>query len=572
MRYAELADVYEKLENTSSKLGKAKIVADVLKEAPAELLPKIVSLFYGRVFPQWSVEQIGVADKIIIRAIAKAVGVKEEEVTTAYRKTGDLGSAAEQLIGKKRQKQLGTKRLDVETVFSTMQKIAHHGGKGSQESKAGLVVQLLAAAQPKEARYVVRTILEQLRMGVAEGIIRDAVASAFDIDADVVEMAWYVLPDYGEIARIAKKSGAPGLKKVELQLGMPFMVQLAEKAPDLKTALESFEHPVCEWKYDGARLVVHKKGDNIWLYTRRLEDLTAAFPDVADICRKALNARECIVEGEALAIDKKTGRPLPFQRMSQRIRRKYEIEKTIKEIPVDLHVFDIIHLNGKTFFDKTLDERFDILKKVLKPVAGKIEFARRLETTDLKEADKFYKTALEAGQEGLIIKNLDAFYTPGRRVAGGWLKVKPIMETLDLAIVGAIWGTGKRAGWLGSLILGIRDPETGKFLECGMLGTGIKEKKTNPEDVTLEEVTKMLKPYIISQSGHDVKIKPRMVIEVAYEEIQRSPTYSSGYALRFPRFIRLRSDKGPDEADDTDRMKALFDIQKGKTPAETGEK
>jgi DNA ligase-1 len=293
---------------------------------------------------------------------------------------------------------------------------------------------------------------------------------------------------------------------------------------------------------------------------------------VADICRKALNARECIVEGEALAIDKKTGRPLPFQRMSQRIKRKYDIEKTIKEIPVDLHVFDITHLNGKTFFEKILAERFDILKKVLKPVDGKIEFARRIETTDLKEAEKFYKSALAAGQEGLIIKNLDAFYTPGRRVAGGWLKVKPIMETLDLAIVGATWGTGKRTGWLGSLILGVRDPETGKFLECGMLGTGIKEKKTNPDDVTLDDMTKMLKPFIISQSGHDVKIKPKIIIEVAYEEIQKSPTYSSGYALRFPRFIRLRPDKGPDEADDMERVKALFDIQKGKTPAETGEK
>jgi len=572
MRYVELADVYEKLEGTSSKLGKAAIIADVLKAAPAEILPKIVSLFYGRVFPQWSVEQVGVADKMMIRAIAKAVGVKEDEVATVYRKEGDLGSAAELMITKKRQKRLATRALDVDTVFNTIQKIAHESGKGSQESKAGLVVQLLAAAQPKEARYVVRTILEQLRMGVAEGIVRDAISSAFGIDADVVEAAWYALPDYGEIARIAKKSGTAGLKKTELQIGMPFMVQLAEKAPNLKTAIEAFKHPICEWKYDGARIAVHKKGDKIWLYTRRLENVTAAFPDVVEVCRKALNAKDCIVEGEALAIDPKTKRPQPFQRLSQRIKRKYEIEKTIKEIPVNLHVFDIIHLNGKTFLDRTLAERFEALKKVLKPIPGKIEFARRLETTDLKEADKFYKSALDAGQEGLIIKNLDAFYTPGRRVAGGWLKVKPIMETLDLAIVGATWGTGKRTGWLGSLILGVRDPETGKFLECGMLGTGIKEKKAKPEDVTLEDMTKMLKPYITGQSGHDVKIKPKIIIEVAYEEIQKSPTYLSGYALRFPRFIQLRPDKGPDEADDLERMKALFDIQKGKKPSETEEK
>lgn len=572
MRYAELADVYEKLETTSAKLGKTAIIADVLKKAPADLLQKTVSLFYGRVFPQWSIEQVGVADKLMIKAIAKAVGVKHEEVTAVYRKTGDLGFTAEQLIAKKRQRRLAVKMLDVDHVFSTIQKIAHQAGKGSQESKMNLIIGLLAAATPKEARYVVRTVLEQLRMGVAEGIVRDAIAKAFDIDVDVVEGAWFVRPDYGEIARIAKERGAGGLKKVGLELGMPMMVQLAEKAPDLKTAFGLFKHKVLEYKYDGARICVHKKGDRFWLYTRRLEDVTAAFPDIVEVCRRALAAKECIVEGEALAIDPRTKRPLPFQRLSQRIRRKYGIHETMKEVPVNLHVFDIVYLNGKTLFDKNLEQRFEILKKIVKPVPDRLEVARRLVTADLKEAEAFYKKALSDGQEGLIVKNMDATYTPGRRVAGGWLKVKPVMETLDLAIIGGTWGTGKRAGWLGSLILGIRDPETGRFLECGMLGTGIKEKKTKPEDVTFADVTKMLKPYIIGQAGHDVKIKSKIIIEVAYEEIQRSPTYSSGYALRFPRFIRLRPDKGPDEADTTERIKALFKIQKGKAPAETGEK
>ncbi|MEM7823811.1 MAG: ATP-dependent DNA ligase [Candidatus Aenigmatarchaeota archaeon] len=572
MRYSELVDIYEKLEATSSKLGKTGIIADVLKAAPAELLPKLVMLFYGTVFPPWSEEKIGVADKMMIRAVAKAVGMKESEVVASYRKTGDLGLSAEQLIAKKRQKRLAARALDVNKVFDTIQKIARQTGAGSQESKTALIVELLSVAQPKEAKYIVRTVLEQLRMGVAEGIVRDAIAKAFGIDADIVESAWYVRPDYGEVAKIAKERGVAGLKKIELVIGMPIMVQLAEKAPDLKSAVEAFKRPVLEYKYDGARIAVHKKGDKFWLYTRRLENVTEAFPDVVETCKKALMAKECIVEGEALAIDPKTKRPQPFQRLSQRIKRKYDIAKVAKEIPVNLHVFDIVYLNGRTLFDKSLEERFNILKKTVKPIADKIEFARRLIPKDLKEAEAFYKKALSEGQEGLIVKNLDALYTPGRRVAGGWLKVKPVMETLDLAIIGATWGTGKRAGWLGSLILGIRDPETGKFLECGMLGTGIKEKKTRAEDVTFEDMTKMLKPYIISQSGHDVKIKPKIIIEVAYEEIQKSPTYSSGFALRFPRFIRLRPDKGPAEADDLNRIKALFEIQKGKAPAETGEK
>jgi DNA ligase-1 len=572
MRYSELADIYEQLEKTSSKLKKSDIIAKVLKAAPADLLPKLVNLFYGSVFPPWAIEEVGVADKMVIKAIAKAVGIRPDEVNTSYRKTGDLGLSAEQLIAKKKQKRLGTKILDVETVIETIQKMAAQSGSGSQEHKMDLVVGLLAAAQPKEARYIIRTILEQLRVGVAEGLVRDAISSAFDIDVDTVEAAWYLRPDYGEIAHIAKEKGEAGLKKISLQIGMPMMLQLAEKAPDLKSALESFENVVCEWKYDGARLAVHKKGDKIWLYTRRLEDVTKAFPDVVEAVRKSLTAKECIVEGEALATDKKTGRPMPFQLLSQRIKRKYGIEEIIKEVPINLHLFDMIYVNGETLFDKSLTERFEILKNNVKPIKGRLELARRLITKDLKEADRFYKGALAAGQEGLIVKNLDAFYTPGRRVAGGWLKVKPIMESLDLAIIGATSGTGKRTGWLGSFILGVRDPETGKFLECGMLGTGVKEKKKEPTDVTLDELTKLLKPYIISQEGNEAKIKAKIIIEVAYEEIQKSPTYSSGYALRFPRLIRLRIDKGPDEADTLERIEALYKIQKGKTPAESGEK
>ena len=168
------------------------------------------------------------------------------------------------------------------------------------------------------------------------------------------------------------------------------------------------------------------------------------------------------------------------------------------------------------------------------------------------------------GQEGLIVKNLQAFYQPGRRVAGGWLKVKPTLESLDLVITGAVWGTGKRAGWLGSYILACRDPNTGDFLECGMLGSGLKEKKTDKEDITMEELTKLLKPHIESEKGNEVRIKPQFVVEVAYEEIQKSPTYSSGYALRFPRLLRVRTDKGPEEADDLNRIEKIFKIQKGK--------
>ena len=311
-------------------------------------------------------------------------------------------------------------------------------------------------------------------------------------------------------------------------------------------------------------MLIHKRGDNITIFTRRLENITRAFPDVVEACKKSLKADECMLDGEGLALDKRTGKPLPFQKLSQRIKRKYDIKVIAKEIPMELNLFDIIYLNGKTFFDIPLKERRRELSKIVKEVPEKIQLAKQLITKDIKKAEKFYKEALANGQEGLIVKDLQARYQPGRRVAGGWLKVKPVLESLDLVITGATWGTGKRAGWLGSYILACRDPNTGDFLDCGMLGSGLKEKKTEKDDVTLEELTNQLKPLIESEKGSEVRIKPKVVVEVAYEEVQKSPTYSSGYALRFPRLLRVRIDKGPEEADDLDRVEKIFKMQKGK--------
>ena len=564
MKYSVLADNYEKLEKISAKLEKTRIVAELLKKAPKELLPKVVLLLNGRVFPSWSEEELGVANQLMIKSISKAYGINEKDIVKLFKKTGDLGLTVEELSKKKKQATLGKKELIVDKVFENLQLIAKQTGKGSQERKMNLVAELLSPADLKEARYIVRTVLGQLRVGVAEGIIRDSIAKAFDVSPKIVENAWFLNPDYGEIAKIAKEKGEKGLKGVKIELGKPIKVLLSEKAPSLEDAINSFEEPACEYKYDGARMLIHKKGDQFWIFTRRLENVTKAFPDVIEICKKSLKAKECIVDGEALAINPKTGRPLPFQKLSQRIKRKYDIRETAKEIPIELNLFDIVYLDGKTFFDLPLRERRKILTKVVKEIPGKIQLAKQLITKDIKKAEKFYKQALKAGQEGLIVKNLKAKYQPGRRVAGGWLKVKPTLESLDLVIIGATWGTGKRAGWLGSYILGCRDANTGKFLECGMLGTGVKEKKTNPDDVTFADLTKMLKPNIESEKGNEIKLKPKIVIEAAYEEIQKSPTYSSGYALRFPRLLRVRFDKGPEEADDLDRIEKIFKKQKGK--------
>jgi DNA ligase 1 len=544
MRYSELAEVYSELEGQSSKLKKAEIIGAFLRTC--DELNDIVLLLMGNIYPAWVEEEAGVAGQLMIKAIAKASGCEQKEVVEYFTKSGDLGMAAEHFAEKQKQRSLGKKILTVDKIVSNLRALAGQEGNGSQERKLDLIAELLISASPKEAKYIVKTILNELRIGVAEGIIRDGIAQGFDIDKKIVEGAWFLRQDYGEMAQIAKNKGAEGLKQVKIKIGKPIAVLLAEKSPSLQEAVEKFENPIAEKKYDGMRTQIHKEGEKVLIFTRRLENVTNQFPELVERVRKNVKADKVILDGETLAV--KDGKPMPFQFLSQRIKRKYNIEEVAKRIPVRTELFDIVYLDGENLFGKTLRERKKILIGVIK---GTDDFHCTEELKNMGKAESFYKETLKEGHEGLIVKNLDAIYQPGRRVSGGWLKVKPVMENLDLVIIGGTWGTGKRTGWIGSLTLGCRDKESGKFLECGMLGSGLKEKG---EGITMEKLTEMLRPMIIKEKDSSVWFKPKMVIEVAYEEIQKSPTYSSGYALRFPRLVRFREDKGIFQADDLNRM------------------
>ncbi len=565
MEYSKLVGIYEQLGKTSGRLEKTDIIARLMRESLTDALPKVTLLLMGRVFPSWSDKEIGIADLLMAKIVSRSAGFPEKEVISRFRDEGDLGLVIQELTGKRRQRTLFTRPLTVEKVFENLQKIAEAEGKSSQERKFRLVSELISSAKPIEAKYIVRTTLGDLRIGVAEGVIRNAIAKAF-LDGSkeavkAVEWAWFLRPDYGEIARLARDGGMEALEKVNIELGKPYHVLLAERSPSIEEALKAFENPALEYKYDGARIIIHKKGDRVWLYTRRLENVTRQFPELIGYVNECVKAGDCVIEGEMLGFDSKTGKPMPFQFLSQRIKRKYEIEKVVKEIPIQVNLFDIVYLEGKELFREPLRLRRKALEGIVKPRRGKFQLAKQLITKDLKKARDFYKEALEAGQEGLIVKNLDASYQPGRRV-GYWLKVKPTMENLDLVIIGAQWGTGKRAGWLGSLVLGCQNK--GEFLECGMIGTGIKEKE-DQGGASFPKLTEMLRPHIESDKGRDVSIRPKIVVEVAYEEIQKSPNYSSGYALRFPRVIRIRPDKSPSDADTLERVKRLYGMQRGRS-------
>ncbi len=534
MYYSTLVEIYSELEKTSKRLEKVDIISRLLKNCTEEYLDKLICLIQGRVFFHNDVREMGMSSKLVLKAIAKSAGVSESEVEREWKVKGDLGSVGEKLISKRKQTTLMKVKLTVNKVFDNLYKLAGLGGKGAVEKKISFVSELLLSAEGSEVRFIIRTVLGELRVGVADGVIRDSIAKAYDADVKQVERAFDISLDFGDVARKAKRKK---LSNVMLNVGKPSKVMLAIKVENVNEAFSAVGKPaMLEPKLDGFRVTIHKKNNSVSLFTRSMENVTKQFNEVLPVINENVKCDECILDSEFVGYDQKTKKYLPFQNISQRIKRKYRIDEIAKRFPVEVNVFDILHYNGKDLFNQTQEERRKLIEKIVQKKPYGIKLTEKLITDNEKKAAMFFKKALKEGNEGLIFKKLDACYQPGRRV-NGWVKLKTTLEPLDLVIIGADWGTGKRAGVLSSFVLGCKD-ENG-FLECGMLGTGIKEK--SEEGVSFKELTKLLKPLIIDEKGRTVKLRPKIVIEVNYEEIQKSPTYSSGFALRFPRLSRIRT-------------------------------
>ncbi|MEM5833323.1 MAG: ATP-dependent DNA ligase, partial [Candidatus Aenigmatarchaeota archaeon] len=477
MRFFEICEIYEKLEKISSKIGKTEILANLFKKAEGEELKKLVLLSTGQIFLPFENRELGIASKLVMRSISKASGFDLKNIEELYVKFGDLGKVAEYCIKNRKQKIFFKKELTVSEVYDKLREIGLYEGEGSQDRKISTLAGLLNFSNPLEARYLVRIVLDELRIGVAEGIIRDAIVMAFFKPSEkekaqyYVDFAWNILGDFGEVAKIAKHEGIEGLKRVKPVLGRPIQVMLGIKAESIEEVIKRHGKVIAEFKYDGLRMQIHKQKDKVWIFTRRLEDVTKQFPDVVEIIRKNILADECIIEGEAWPIDINTKLPMPFQKLSQRIHRKYDIEKISKEIPVQLNLFDIIYLNGETFFETPLIKRREILKNIVKEEELKIQLAESIYSDNIREIEEFYNRALSLKQEGIMLKNPQSFYIFGRHV-GGWYKIKPIMETLDVVIVGAEYGEGSRSKWLSRYLFAVRDEDTGELLTCGMVSTG----------------------------------------------------------------------------------------------------
>jgi len=566
MLYQELAELFKQLESTTKRLEKTKILSEFLKKLSGED-KDVMYLLIGRIYPEGNEKEIGISTQIAIKAISKFTGAAESKVLEMWKKIGDLGKVAEELSNKKKQTTLKfTSKLTIQKVLENLRKLPELEGKGTVSLKLLLITELLSSASSLEAKYLTRTLIGDLRIGIKSSTIREALASAFFSEdekkqaSEKIQNAYDKLSDLAIIFELSKK-GIEQLEKVSLKTDKPIKVMLAQKALSIEDGFEKCgKYLAAEYKYDGFRMLINKKDDSVSLYTRRLENVTKQFPDIVEVIKKNIKAKSCIIDSEIIGYSPKTKKYMPFQAISQRIRRKYDIDRLVKELPVEVKAFDIVLYNDEDLINSPFEQRSKLLKKIIKSEKYKITTSDQIITDKVSEVREFYEKAIKNNQEGLILKNLNAPYKPGSRV-GYMLKLKEELRDFDLVITGAEYGTGKRAGWFSSFILSCKGNKKDEYLEIGKVGTGINEKEDEGK-ITFKELTKQLKPLIIEEKGTVVQVKPKIIVAVTYQEIQKSTNYSSGYALRFPRVNVLRPDKPLSEITDIKEVENAYREQK----------
>jgi len=550
--FKALAELCEKLEATRKRLPKIDLVADFLKSLDAEEVEPAVSMLLGRPFPKWSPQTLDLSWATLSEIIKRITGVEWSVFMEAFSKTGDIGSAAKTAFENtkvRRQAALFEKTLTITEVRRSLTAIAEAAGYGSREKKERLVEALFSLASPLEAKYLVKIFTGDTRTGFHEGLMEQAVSEAFQIPLQTVQNASMITADIGEVAAKAKAEGSQALSSISFRIFRPVQLMLAQMGEGVPEALK--EHggrTAFEYKYDGARVQIHKLDDTVRIYSRRLTDVTESLPEIVQTARENIQAREAVLEGEVIAVDS-SGNPIPFQHLMRRFRRVHGVEDSAEKIPVRLYVFDILYVNGESLISAPYLQR----RKILAENAGKIPLARQIVTNKVEEAEQFLKEAMDAGHEGLMAKKLDSQYAPGIR-GKRWLKIKPVLEPLDLVVVAAEYGYGRRHNWLSDYYLAARDAETGGFLSVGKTFKGLT-------DAEIVEMTKQLKELAVKDEHRRTVVVPKIVVEVAYNEIQRSPKYKSGMALRFARITKLRPDKTPEEADTIQRVREIYERQ-----------
>ncbi len=550
--FKSLSELLEKVEATKKRLEIIDLTANYLNALSPEEIEPAVNMMVGRAFPKYSQKSLDVSWSTLLHVLERVSQFDWNLWRQAMASTGDIGSATKVVLEQskaKKQSQLTQSSLTITEVRRALEAIAQTSGSGSRTKKERLITTLFSQATPVEAKYLVKIFTGEMRTGLQEGLMEQAVAKAFNAPLQKVQHAGMVLGDIGEVAELLKTHGLEGLDKAGFNVFRPVKLMLAQTAQTIKEAIvEHGGKSAFEYKYDGARVQIHKQNDEVKIFSRRLSDVTESLPEVTEIIRRNIVAHSAIVEGEVVALDS-AGFPIAFQHLMRRFKRIRGIANMAQKIPLTLYLFDVLYLNGESVITKPYIERREILAET----AGEISLSKQIVTDKTEEAQSFLKEATAAGHEGLMAKKLDSPYTPGRR-GKKWLKIKTVLETLDLVITAAEYGYGRRKGWLSDYYLAARDPETGEFLDLGKTFKGLT-------DAEIIEMTKQLKASAVNEEDHRVVVIPKIVVEVTYNEIQKSPRYKSQMALRFARITRIRDDKTPDQADTISKVKEIYERQ-----------
>lgn len=575
MLFSQLALYLQKLEETSSRNAITEILADLLRHAEVHEIKKLSYLLQGRVAPLYEATEFGMADKFIIRAISSAYDVPRETVVKKFKELGDLGKAATALHHGK------TVKLEVNDAYDLLRKIAETGGTGSQEKKIQLLAAILARVDGVAACYVVRIPLDKLRLGFSETTILDSLSWMLVGDKSLrsrLEDAYNVRPDIGFISETVKKEGIAGLSLVRAHVGSPVLAELCQRLPNATEMIKKMGNVAVEPKYDGVRVQIHvtreKKGAvTISTFSRNLERTTDMFPELSEI-GKEVDAREAILDCEAVGLDPKTGKITSFQETSTR-KRKHGIDAASKSVPLRFFVFDILYKDGQDFLGTPLSKRRNVLEHTVKP-GRLLAISPQIVTDDAVKLRAYHNEQLRLGLEGVVVKKWNSLYEPGRR-GYSWVKFKEeegkdgkLTDTVDTVIMGYYLGEGKRTGFgIGALLVGVKRRD--HFETVTKIGTGVSDALWKDIRKQLHKIESRSMPTVFDEVHKtlipDVWVRPQIVVEIAGDDLTKSPTHGAGFAVRFPRLVRIRIDKRPEDATTVTELTQMFENQKSHTKA-----
>ena len=579
MKFSIISDAFQKMEATSKRLEKTDILVKLIQEIPEDVISKAIYLIQGKLRPNFEGVELGIAEKLVMRAMSKSSGIPLKKIEDDYNKGGDLGLTAENMLQQKIQTTFGSETITLEKVYETLFKISNLEGKGSQEMKMKYVSSMLNDATPQESKFILKILLGTLRLGIAENTVMDALAIAFTgkkENREIIENAYNVSSDLGKVAEEISSGGLEQINKFKIKLFSPIRPMLADRTRSGEETVEKFQEKfAAEYKLDGERAQIHKQKDKIEIFSRSLEIITSYYPDIVEKISKLIISDDVILEAEVVAMNSNSGDFLPFQELMHR-RRKYEIDEAVAKYPITVNFFDVLFSDGINCMEMKYEERRKLLEKIIK----QDDFARLIPMSIIESEEQVLEVlenSINSGCEGLMLKHLDSTYRAGIR-GSNWLKLKreyqnELGDSLDLIVIGAFFGKGRRTGKYGTLLLATYNDEEDIFPSICKVGTGFTDESLDQlYQILSPKVTLKKNPRIVSEMEADVWFEPELVIEIVASEITQSPIHktaldklkeNTGLALRFPKFTgKIRTEKNSEDASTDEEVIALYKGQK----------